>query len=177
MVEDDRKEMIGEDWKKEYEKVILSRKYFYASTTVSDFFINPNENTVKMAFASVMDFVVSMPVSANKTLKENRDKFKDELDDIGLVLLGDPSFSNVTKLYKKYGIIVRKVREGVRIRNMLTNLPELGKSIRNILIECGDFATQSGLRITLAKPKDYGMEKIENEEGMENLNIDGLEEE
>jgi len=164
-------DLIAEDWKREYEKIILSRKYAAASTLIGVCLANPEEQAVKAAFGAVVDFVTSIPIGEEEKKQEKRDGFLVSLDEIEVVLYGNPELENVRLLSKKYGVMSRPERSGVRKVSRIQNLPELVKQIRTILVQAGDFATSAGLRILLAKHRKFGMEKIMEEEGVKGLDV------
>jgi hypothetical protein len=175
MPEYDDKGRIGEDWKREYEKIILSRKYAEASSAIGSCFAQPTIENVKIAYGATVDFVTAIPIPEQDNLKGRRTGFLNDLDEIGLIVHGNYDQENVKELLKEYGLMISKVKQGVRTYDVLQNLPELVKKIRNILIEAGEFATSAGLRITLAKKQSEGMMKIMEEEGFDDLDV-GIEE-
>jgi len=166
-----RFEFIAEDWRKEYEKLVLTRKYSRASSLIGYALSFPDLLNIKLAFAAVVDFVSDIPIPENSKHKEERDNFLKELDEIGLILYGNYEREDVKKLLEKYGLFVKRVRDGVKLVPQLQNLPLLAIKLREILVKAGDFATSRGLRITLAKPVKRGARRILEEEGLEDIEV------
>lgn len=163
--------MVTEDWRREYEKVILSRKYSAASTLISMCFASPSDTNAKMAFGAIVDFVTSMPIGEDKKNQDTRDGFLSDLDEIELALYGNPELQDVQNVLKKYNLIIGSERMGVKRVTRIQNLPELAKRMREVLLKAGDFATSAGLRIMLAKRKKFGMDKILDEENIKDLEL------
>lgn len=163
-------DLISEDWRKDYEKIILSRKYSRASTSIGVCSSMPTIENVKTAYGYIMDFVTFIPIPSQEKLISQRKTFIDDLDKIGLVLFGKDC-KEKRDLMKKYGVTVNSTRRGVRIVPSLQNLPNLIKALRDILLSAGEFATSAGLRIGLATPRKFGKERILEEEGFKDLEI------
>lgn len=162
--------MVAEDWKKEYEKVLLSRKYSRASSMIGICSSEPVIENIKRAYGFIVDFVTSIPipVAKGKRKKSNpRKEFLGRLDEIGFILFGSKRSARRKKLMSKYGVTDIKTRRGVKMVSSLSNLPNLIKELREILIDAGEYATTIGLRITLAATKKYGLPRLLEEEGME----------
>ena len=161
-----KEEMLFEDWKKEYEKILLSKKYSEASAIIGECYRNPNIENVKKAYASVVDYVTSIPLPINE--EKNRKQFLNPLDEIAKIIYGTDS-PEVEKLCEKYQVIRRPERVGIKIVKTIHNLPNLITALRNILIKAGDFSTSKGLRVTLSQKKKIGMMRILEEEGIDEL--------
>lgn len=159
-------EMLFEDWKKEYEKILLSKKYSEASAIIGECYRNPTIESVKRAYASVMDYVTSIPLPINE--EKTRKKFLKPLDEISQIIYGVDS-PEVNKLCQKYKVVRKPERVGIKIVKTIHNLPNLIKALRDVLIQAGDFSTSKGLRVTLSQKKKIGMERILEEEGIDDL--------
>jgi hypothetical protein len=164
--------MISEDWKKEYEKILLTRKYAIACNYIGIASATPTLENVKNAYGSVIDYLTAMPLPEqfDKT-KDKRKGLNARLDEIGLLLFGVEN-DTVKALEIKYEVVRRKAKEGGRFITSLDNLPNLIKSLRNILIEAGEYATSCGLRVTLAEERVYGEKRLLEEEEFEDWGID-----
>lgn len=166
---------ISEDWRREYEKIILSKKYSRACTAVAFALANPNIDNVKIAFGSVSDYINSLPLPIDK--HKERDEFIKKLDEINLIIYGCRKDENgkkikeIEELEKKYKVFTIKAREGVKMIDTLQNLPNLIIELRGILIEAGEFATSSGLRVSLARPREFGKDRLLKEENFEDLDL------
>lgn len=159
--------MVTEDWKKEPEKILLSRKYHETSSILGRTIYNPTIENIRYAQGAISDYVMSIPVGSYKTKKqEERNKILLELKQIGIVLYGNPSNPEVTKLYKDYGVTRKLQRKGSSIIYKLTELPQLANHLSEILVKAGDFAVTIGLRITLPQTTKQGMDKLIEEEGI-----------
>jgi len=172
MAEDMTKDMYGEDWKREYEKVILSRKYGSATSALGVCYSMPTIDNVKNAFGLVMDFITALPIPVSQEeSKTKRKGFLADLDKINKVLFGNYDNEEVKMLLKEFNVSIAKVKQGVRMVDNLQDLQNIVVKIRDVLIEAGDFATSAGLRITLSKAKLLGMDRILEEEGFDDLDL------
>lgn len=164
-VEKDETDLVSEAWKtKEYEKYVLSKKYHHATDHLGIAYTNPTMENIKTIYGITNDYVCSIPLKAE--LKETRDKFLEELDQIGLVLHGNLDTKEVQAAVLKYKLTITTERKQSRSYKQISNLPALLSALRNILVGAGDYALQCGLRISLSKKKKKGMEKMLDEEGL-----------
>lgn len=173
-------QLISEDWKKEYEKILLSKKYMASSSVLGIAFVHPTIENVKLAYGHVQDYVTSLPIGMGDRFKDSKDrriKFLEKLDDIGLVLFGNKEISEVQKLMKEFKVSSQQVRKNVRIEDELKDLPNLVKELRKVLVESGEFAFSLGLRITISQPKKSGMTALMEQEGFDDLEIKNGKEE
>jgi len=156
---------FAEDWKKEYEKILLSRKYSRACSVIGMASTNPTIENVKQCYGFVLDFITNLPIPLNSEKSGKiRKNLLNRLDEISLILYGKNS-EKKKELMKKYNVSEIRVRRGIKRVASLGNIPNLIKELRDILIEAGGFAVSSGLRITLATPQPRGIDKILKEEG------------
>jgi len=160
-------ELAFEDWKKEYEKIILSQKYAKASTLIGQFFASPTMDNLKLAFGAIQDYITAIPLPM-ETNDITRKTFINRLDEIGIIIFGSDG-KVVDEICKKYNIIRSKARVGMNIATTIQNLPDLGRILRNILIDAGEYTTSKGLRVTLFQKKNIGIKRILEEEGFEDL--------
>jgi hypothetical protein len=164
---------VTEDWRINYEKYILARKLSLAASTVGMAAGNPEEETVRAAFSSVYDYVTNLPVGNDDFHKKTRFDLYTRLDEINLVLFGNPNDERVAKLMRKFKVQIRIMRQGVRAVPMRSDLPRIVAELRDILNTASDWAYGMGLRFT--KPDKFkGMEKVENEEGFSEDDTDDI---
>lgn len=167
--------LVTEDWKREYEKIILSRKFATASALLGLAFSNPTEFTIKQALGASYDCVQNMPIGENKDHQDRRDDMLKELDEIEIVIFGKPDSKATADMKKKYGIETKMERRGVKMVPVIQNFPEVLKHLRSVLVKAGDFATSIGLRVTLPKEHRYGMERLLEEEGFTEEDMEEME--
>lgn len=159
------KEVIGEAWRKEFDKLLLSRKLDSASSAIGIASQSPTEQNVRTAYGMICDYITFMPVGDSKNAA--RAKILAHLDTIGYILYGDKTDKTTLEYLRKFQMGVQYVRQGPRIVAVLTQLPKLVNELRKVLMEANDFAVQSGLRIVLTEKKPKGMKKLDEEEGYE----------
>ncbi len=165
-VDKEETDLVSEAWKtKEYEKYVLSKKYHTATDHLGLAYSNPTMENIKTLYGIINDYVCSIPLK--QELKEKRDKFLTDLDQIGLVLHGNLENKEVRAAVLKYKLTITTERKQSREYEQISNLPVLLSELRTILVEAGDYAVQCGLRISLSKNKKKGMEKMLDEEGLE----------
>jgi len=162
-------DLMTEDWKKEFEKVILTKKYARASSVIGLASSEPNLLNLKMAYGNVLDYVTAIPVSQDLDRVAIRKGFIDKLDKIGLILNGSTTNELTLNAMRDYKVFLSPERDGVRTIQALQNLPTLVNAIRDILIEAGEFSTQIGMRVSLSKKRKYGKERLLEEEEFEDL--------
>lgn len=165
---------LSEDWKKEYEKFLLTRKYSEASRWIGICYANPTIDNLKTAFGLVVDYVISIPLTNDEKLTKERKDLLNKLDEIEKILYGTES-EEVQKLYEEYKIIPIKVKKGVKIVTELGNLPNLVTALRDVLVKAGEFATSIGLRVTLASERKFGLKRILEEEGFDTEELEEFE--
>lgn len=174
------KNMIAEDWKKEYEKIILTQKLDEVNRIIRATLINTNKNTVQLSASALLDYLSSLPLGDAKEQQDRRNELRDEILKIYNVVSGDPRDSQIKLLYEEYGLLIRKVRDtsGRGNPNILTskiqNLQTLALKLNDISARVGDFSQSLGMRVTFAQHKKTGYNKAIDEEGFENLDI-GIE--
>ncbi|RKZ28635.1 hypothetical protein DRQ26_00680 [bacterium] len=155
--------MIYEDWKKEYEKFVLTKKYSEATSAVGRCFANPSIENIKIAYGLVQDYVSSIPLPMNNK-GEKRKEFLGKLDEIALILYGTES-DEVKKICEKYKVKRGKIRNGISVVDTIIDAPNLIIAIRDLLIEAGEYATSLGLRVTMSPERKFGLKRILEEEG------------
>jgi hypothetical protein len=122
-----------------------------------------------------LDYVASLPLPENK--HKDREEYFKTLDEIDLILFGrrkddqKQEIQEIKDLEEKYKVFTVKAREGVKMVDSLQNLPNLIIKLREILIKAGEFATSSGLRVSLARPRVFGKERLLNEEHFDDLEL------
>jgi len=156
-------EPVTEDWARDYEKIILSKKYDDACSSLADFFANPTMEYLKNAFAAVSDVVMQIPLDPRD--REIREKWIRKLNEIEQIIYGNRKHPKTQALFKKYNIVIRYERQGINLVPILDNIVNLGNVLRKILLEVGDVSYISGLRLLLPRRRKYGLEKILEEEG------------
>lgn len=156
-------EPMYEDWRKEYEKVKLSQKYSKASTQLSKCYAQPTLQSIKKAYARVMDYIMSMPLPLSK--QDDRDDWTDDLDDIKYILYGADKDKKKRKA-RELGVQIKKKRRGMKYVDVPVNLPMLADKLREVLDEAGSYATSQGLRVRISRKSEVGMKKILDQEGM-----------
>ena len=165
------KEELGVDWKKEYEKLVLTRKYAEACTLVGKLFTMPSETLFRLALGAVLDYVLSIPTTFNDRYYSKKRELLEKLDKLEKIFTTDPLSEDFRDIKKEYKIEVVPVRQSGRIVYKITNILPLAMELRGILNEAGTLATEAGLRITISPKRKYGMQRILEEEGFENLEI------
>ncbi len=175
------KSMIAEDWKKEYEKIILTQKLDEINRIIRATLINTNKQSVINSSAGLLDYLSSLPLGSAKDQIEERNRLRKEILKIYKTVAGDPRDQQTQILYKEFGLIARKVRN-ISSRgnpNMLIskiqNLQILALTLNDLSAKVGDFSQSLGMRVTFAQKRKTGYNKITDEEGFEDLNI-GIEE-
>lgn len=159
------KEVVGEAWRKEFDKLLLSRKLDSSSSAIGIAAQSPTEQNVRTAYGMISDYITFMPVG-NKDNAE-RKKILARLDKIGYILYGNKSDKTTLGYMKEFKMGLQYVRQGPHVIAVLTQLPNLVNELRSTLMNASDFAVQSGLRIVLTEKKSKGMTKLDDEEGYE----------
>ena len=157
------KDIVGEAWRKEFDKLLLSRKLDSASSAVGMAAQNPSEQNVRTAYGMISDYITFMPVGDEKNAM--RLNILKKLDKIGYVLYGDRGDKTTLNYMKEFEMGLQYVRQGPHIVAVLTQLPRLVNELRSTLMNANDFAVKSGLRIVLTEKKTKGMSKLDEEEG------------
>ena len=168
----DELRFITEDWRKEYEKFLLSKKYDRTTTIVAYALANPTIENIKRACAAVNDYISMIPIGNDDELKQERKALLDRVDKIYTVLYGDYSNPEVLKLIKEFGLSLVETRKGVQRTFELVDLPKLAIKLRDVLTDAGDFAMSLGLRVTHAIERKIGIQKVLEEEGFEDLEVE-----
>lgn len=161
-------DMISEGWKKEYEKYLLTKKYYIASDFVSDAITDPTINNIKKAYGVVSNYISSIPIG-KENIKKERDELFTQLKPAELILFGNPTMTNVVEARKKLGMGLIRIRQGNQYMLQVTDLPLIAIELRNILVNAGDFAVMCGLRISLSEKKPKGKQKLLEEEGFDSF--------
>lgn len=164
---------LGVDWKKEYEKLVLTRKYAEACTLVGKLFTAPSETLFRLALGAVVDYVLSIPTTSNDVYHEKKQDLLKRLDELESVFTTNPLSESFEQIKKKYEIEIIPVRQSGRIVYKISNIVPLAVELREILNEAGTLATEAGLRITISPKRKYGMQRILELEGFEDLKIKG----
>jgi len=165
MEEEEKFSLISPDWKKEFDKYMLTKKYSEATAQIGLCASEPTLENIKIAYGMVTDFISYIPTAGGKA-KEIQDDLLRRLDEIGLIIHSNPA-TIPQELLDNYGLILAEEREGLRIVKTLQNLPNLVIALRDLLIDAGNFAVSLGLRITLAQERKFGLRRILEEEGID----------
>ncbi len=175
------KNMITEDWKKEYEKIILTQKLDEVNRIIRGTLINTNKNTVQLSASALLDYLSSLPLGDAEKQQGERNKLRGEILKIYNVVSGDPRSPQTRELYEEYGLLIRKVRDTSArgnpniLTSKIQNLQILALKLNDISARVGDFSQSLGMRVTFAQIRKKGYEKAIDEEGFDDLNI-GIEE-
>lgn len=168
----DEQDIIGAYWKQEYEKMLLSKKYFIASEIVGNAMSDPSMDNIKIAYGMIADFIMQIPIPENKeNIKSKRKALLDKLDKLSTAIFGDLSNPAVRNELNDMNIEVSLTRKGLRRIYIISNTIKIATYLRDILIEAGEFATTLGLRITIPIETEGGIEKLLKEEGFDNLEV------
>ena len=163
-------ELMTEDWKKEFEKIILTKKYAKASSIIGIASSTPDIFNVRMAYGHVIDYVTAIPLPQDDNKINVRKGLLDELDKIGLILNGSDT-ETTKQAEKSLGVFRARVRDGLKMVDQLQELPKIVNNLRDILIKAGEFATSSGLRVSLSKKRKYGHDRLLEEENFDDLEV------
>lgn len=162
------REAVGEAWRKEIDRLMLSRKMAEASSYVGYASTYPTEENIKLAYGRINDAISFFPIGDEKTYKSTRDDILARMNTLRMVLYGDRNDPAVLKLLLKFGMGKSYFRAGINTVPALTNLPALVEELMGILIALNDFSVDAGLRIVKKEKKARGMEKLYEDEGMGN---------
>lgn len=160
------KSLVSDDFRtKEFEKFLLSRKYFEASKEIGFASAYPTIENISRAYGMVVDYITSIPVSQIDKVLKKRNELLADLSEVSLILHGKKENKEVKTAMDKLHIGFIRMRKGMSFVDTLTELPNLVKQLQTILIEAGDNAVIWGLRIPVSELKSKGMDKLLEEEG------------
>lgn len=153
-----------EGWKKEYEKLQLSKKYARCTEILEEAKTYPDINNVIRLYASLDSFLTMIPIIDDKN-EEVRKAWYDILDEIEVIIHGEKGAYR-SRLMKKYRV---SERTGVSYNSFqssqIVNLNNIIRELRNVLREAGTFTAKLGLRLTLKATKKIGYRAILEKEG------------
>lgn len=176
----DNKNMIAEDWKKEYEKIILTQKLDEVNKIIRATLTNTTRENIVYSASALLDYLASLPLGDNDDVVSKRKKIRDKVLEIYQTVTGDRRHPHTKELHKKYGLVVRMIRSTSPQGNpnvltpIILNLPSLAITLNELSSETGDFAQSLGMRVTFSTKEKKGYEKALDEEGFEDLDI-GIE--
>lgn len=176
----DNKGMIAEDWKKEYEKVILTQKLDETNRIIRATLTNTTRQNIILSASALLDYLASLPLGDKKEQQEQRGKIRDEILEIYQTVTGDPRHTITKKLYKKYGLVVRSIRDTSPggnphiLKPTIQNMQTLAIKLNYLSSQTGDFSQSLGMRVTFSTKEKKGYNKVIEEEGFDDLDI-GIE--
>ena len=168
MVEEQR---LSEDWIKEYEKNIITRKIHQVSENLGVaryvFSTSGNWKLRKDALARLIGSIDAL-VSALPLLKGEEKQimeWQEKVNEFNYILMGD------METIKRKGIKVIKVRDGLNVYTFPSTSGALKilKEVENLLREINLWTTKKGLRITLPFSRKVGKESVLEAEGIDKL--------
>jgi len=155
-----------DDWRHEYEKVVLSKKYHAAARDVALAIQRPEKTNIETAMASLYEYVASLP-AAKQSTKTQRQEILAKIDTAYTALYGDLRDGATLKAIQELGLKIGYVRQGINKVPRITNLARVSLYLRDVLAEAGDLATRMGLRVTIYEPPVRGARKILEMEGID----------
>lgn len=165
---------IGANWKTEFEKYMISKTYYEVSASIGYASSYPTLAVIQHTYGSLTAFITGIPIPEThpKSITKRKEMLS-SMDEIGLILFGNVKDPRVIASMNKYGIKTRIVRHGIGYISLLDNLPVLVNKMRDILVEAGTFTTSVGLRLQIPDKQILGLQRILDEEGFEDLVLDG----
>ena len=162
------KEAVGEAWRREIDRLLLSRKMSDASTFIGYASTYPSEQNIKLAFGKINDVLAFVPIGNDSTFGEERKNILAKLSIIRTALFGNRNDPAVLKVLQEFGMGKAYQKAGLQTVAVITNLPVLVDELMKIMLNINDFMVDAGLRIVKKEKKSRGMEKLYEEEGIEN---------
>jgi len=168
-----RSRMISEDWVKEYEKILITRKIHRVSEIIgeTEYFVSVSADPIEkrkkimQCLGAIVSLINSIPIFEEH--KKIVDGWYQDVNRIKSLLFGNG------KALKKEGIKTVTVRKGIHLYTVpnAEGYAKILEKINNLFREIDKFTTVNGLRITLPMERKIGAKAILEEENIDLLDI------
>lgn len=168
-----RNRMISEDWVKEYEKILITRKIHKVSEIIgeTEYFVSVSQNPVEKrkkimhCVGAIVSLINAIPIFEEH--KKVIDGWYEAINKIKAILYGN------SRILKKEKIKTKVIRTGIKY----TVVPDedgfekILRKINELFREIDKFTTEKGLRITLPMERKIGAEAILEEENIDLIEL------
>lgn len=118
---------VTESWKEKKYEDLLTARLFETEKVLKLCAFNPTIENLKMAFLQVRGFI-SVMIYTGKYLQKLEADIQPLLNELEIVIWGDPKDYRVIELRDKYGVLIEETRDGPRAKNGQNIIRELDQA-------------------------------------------------
>jgi len=173
MVKDERK-MLSEDWIKEYEKVVITKKIHRVAESIGKARliihgytkIQEKKEALLACIAALEALINSIPILERE--RKKIDEWQAKIREYSRLIECHPT------LTKKYGIDVKVYRDGMQyvLLPSYEGMDRILDLLDDLMKEINLWTTEKGLRITLPIKRKMGVSSILADEGIDLVDIE-----
>lgn len=152
--------MITESWKDKIYEIKLTDLMVKTGNYLTMYNALPTYENLRQAFLILKSFAYTM-IYSPYYIKQFQEKVKPILEDLEIILFGDPQTREVFEKCKSYGVFLETVKRGRMGKIVLHNGENLIKQMWEIYFLIKQWGYDMGLFLTKPYEKRYGIDAIE----------------
>ena len=151
---------ITESWKDKIYEVKLTDMMVNTSKYLTMYNTLPTYENLRQAFLVMKSFVYTM-IYSNYYLKQFEEKVKPVMEDLEIILFGDPETKEVNDVCKKHGVEIEVEKHGKMKKIILHNGQVLIKDMWEAYFLVKQWGYDMGLFLTKPYERRYGIDAIQ----------------